>query len=72
MSFLLKNRETLTQLFATFSLQEVLQVNKNLNDSWLLLATAPVELVVAMEAQQVEIEHFLGKKCLPLIRFLPC
>ena len=30
MSFLLKNRETLTCLFKTFNLQEILQVNQNL------------------------------------------
>lgn len=69
MSFLLKNKETLTQLFSTFSLREVLQVNQNLSASWHLLATPPEQLLVAMKAKQVEVEHFLGKKCLPLIRF---
>ncbi|MCP4326577.1 MAG: hypothetical protein GY951_10730 [Psychromonas sp.] len=69
MSFLLKNRETLTLLFTTFSLQELLQVNKNLSAAWHLLTMPPEQLLNAMNAQQVNIEDFLGKKCLPLIRF---
>lgn len=69
MSFLLKNSDTLTQLFSTFSLQEVLIVNQNLHASWHLLVMPPSDLLLAMQKQQVSIEHFLGKKCLALIRF---
>jgi hypothetical protein len=69
MSILLKNRGTLTQLFADFSLQEASLVNQNLNTSWHLLASAPAQLLLAMKEKQVNIEIFLGKKCLPLIRF---
>jgi len=69
MSILLKNRDTLTELFNTFSLQDILQVNKNLDISWKLLATPPKQLLDAMKMKQVNIECFLGKKCLPLIRF---
>ncbi|PKF62626.1 hypothetical protein CW745_04175 [Psychromonas sp. psych-6C06] len=69
MSFLLKNRETLTQLFSTFSLQEVIMVNQNLSASWHLMTLPPAQIITAMQEKQVSIEQFLGKKCLPLIRF---
>lgn len=69
MNFLLKNRETLALLFNSFSLQEIMQVNHNLNESWHLLITPPEQLLTAMNEKQVSIESFLGKKCLPLIRF---
>lgn len=69
MSILLQNRETLTRLFSSFSLQEILLVNQNLSHSWHLLLMPPAQLMAAMNEKQVSIEHFLGKKCLPLIRF---
>jgi len=69
MSFLLKNRETLTCLFKTFNLQEILQVNQNLKQTWHLLNIPPPALLIAMEKEQVSIDTFLGNKCLPLIRF---
>ena len=69
MNILLKNRETLTHLFSTLSLSEVLSVNQNLNASWHLLALPPAQLLKAMKEKQVNIEHFLGSKCLPLVRF---
>lgn len=69
MSFLLNNQETLTDLFKTFNLQEILVVNQNLRQSWHLLSLPPEQLLIAMEKQEVAIDTFLGKKCLPLIRF---
>ncbi|WP_022940230.1 hypothetical protein [Psychromonas hadalis] len=69
MSFLVKNRDTLTQLFSTFNLQEILLLNQNLNSSWHLLTSPPAQLLLAMKERQVNITCFLGKKCLPLIRF---
>tara|TARA_R110001583_G_scaffold10698_9_gene49224 strand:+ start:11391 stop:12056 length:666 start_codon:yes stop_codon:yes gene_type:complete len=69
MNILLKNKETLIQLFTTFSKQELLAVNQNLIASWHLLKLPPVQLLNAMKEKDVEIELFLGNKCLPLVRF---
>lgn len=69
MSFILKNRETLVTLFKTFNLQEVLQVNRNLQQTWHHLNMPPSALLAAMEKQNVAIDTFLSNKCLPLIRF---
>ena len=69
MNILLKNRDTLTTLFATFSLQEVSLINRNLTASWEFLTLPPEQILQAMEEKQLNVELFLGKKCLPLIRF---
>lgn len=69
MNILLKNKKTLIKLFATFSEQELLSVNQNLIASWHLLSLPPTKLLNAMDAEQVDIELFLGNKCLPLVRF---
>lgn len=69
MSILLKNRDTLTLLFNTFTLQEMIEVNQNLNTSWHFLSIPTEKILTASNDNQVCIERFLEKKCLPLIRF---
>lgn len=69
MNILLKNKEALIHVFANFSEQEFLEVNQNLIASWHLLKVPPTQLLNAMAVKNVDIELFLGKKCLPLVRF---
>ncbi|WP_413699701.1 hypothetical protein ACLKMH_20225 [Psychromonas sp. KJ10-10] len=69
MNILLKNKEALIHVFTSFSEQEFLEVNQNLIASWHLLKVPPTQLLNAIAVKNVDIELFLGNKCLPLVRF---
>lgn len=69
MHILTKNKDTLSHLFTTFSLQEVFTVNQNLSESWDLLIMPPEEIIRVLEANKIAMESFLSTKCLLLSRF---
>ncbi|GLS89153.1 hypothetical protein GCM10007916_02200 [Psychromonas marina] len=69
MSYLLKNRTALIDLFTHFNLLEQQQVNQNLNSALPILMPPAEQLRAVLEKNNVGTEYFVSKQCLPLTRF---